>query len=49
MLKRIGLDGSKTAVDEFEEEKIENFSCEIFEQGSFKEIECIVDAVLKYI
>ncbi|WP_271629649.1 electron transfer flavoprotein subunit beta/FixA family protein [Caldicellulosiruptor sp. DIB 104C] len=48
-VKRIGLDGSKTAVDEFEEEKIENFSCEIFEQGSFKEIECIVDAVLKYI
>lgn len=48
-VKRVGLEGSKTTVDEFEEEKMDNFSCEIFEQGSFKEIECIVDAVLRYI
>lgn len=48
-IKKIGLEGSKTAVDEFEEEKMDNISCEIFEQGSLKEIECVADAVLKYI
>ncbi|WAM30730.1 electron transfer flavoprotein subunit beta/FixA family protein [Caldicellulosiruptor naganoensis] len=48
-VKRIGLEGSKTAVDDFEKEKMESISCKIYEQGSISEIECIAEVILKFI
>ncbi|WAM32942.1 electron transfer flavoprotein subunit beta/FixA family protein [Caldicellulosiruptor morganii] len=48
-VKKVGLEGSKTAVDGFEEEMMESTSCKIYEQASASEIECLADIILKLI